>query len=325
MRLDGGTVDRLRKELARARQAPPTREAVLAVIAMLGQPDTAENRQAVVGLLFGMQDWLLREPLPSTGPPEVHALAETFIRFDAFDLLQEYARAARRRDAGSPSWRFYDIVARTRGQVGRLSVKRPTSSRRWPTTPSAGTTSMPPTASNASSPVCPWAGKTRRRPPSTLEDELDNVEILITEMIQSMPRDFARSVRDLVKDVGREAAVAVLTAQMRRAARAGNAGTRCCASSARRSWRRRGGRRPGGPRSWGAVGPALMRDPFTVLGVDGDADDAEIRRCYLALVRDHPPDREPERFREIRAAYEALGDVRWRPGCCAPTRPSLAG
>jgi hypothetical protein len=41
------------------------------------------------------------------------------------------------------------------------------------------------------------------------------MEILITEMIQSMPRDFARSVRDLVKDVGREAAVAVLAAQMR--------------------------------------------------------------------------------------------------------------
>jgi curved DNA-binding protein CbpA len=55
-----------------------------------------------------------------------------------------------------------------------------------------------------------------------------------------------------------------------------------------------------------------MRDPFTVLGVDEDADDAEIRRRYLALVRDHPPDREPERFREIRAAYEALGDARKR-------------
>ena len=60
MRLDGGTVNRLRKELARARQAPPTREAVMAVIAMLGQPDTAENRKAVVGLLFGMRDWLLQ-------------------------------------------------------------------------------------------------------------------------------------------------------------------------------------------------------------------------------------------------------------------------
>jgi curved DNA-binding protein CbpA len=55
-----------------------------------------------------------------------------------------------------------------------------------------------------------------------------------------------------------------------------------------------------------------MRDPFTVLGVGEDADDGEIRRRYLALVRDFPPDRAPERFREYRAAYEALGDERKR-------------
>ncbi len=55
-----------------------------------------------------------------------------------------------------------------------------------------------------------------------------------------------------------------------------------------------------------------MPDPFTVLGVDEAADDAEIRRRYLALVRAHPPDREPERFQEYRAAYEALSDERKR-------------
>ena len=53
-----------------------------------------------------------------------------------------------------------------------------------------------------------------------------------------------------------------------------------------------------------------MRDPFTVLGVAEDADDAEIRRRYLALVRDFPPDRDPDRFREYRAAYDALSDER---------------
>ena len=55
-----------------------------------------------------------------------------------------------------------------------------------------------------------------------------------------------------------------------------------------------------------------MRDPFTVLGVAEDAGDAEIRRRYLALVRDFPPDRAPDRFQEYRAAYEALGDERKR-------------
>jgi len=55
-----------------------------------------------------------------------------------------------------------------------------------------------------------------------------------------------------------------------------------------------------------------MRDPFTVLGVDEAADDAEIRARYLALVRRFPPDREPERFQDTRAAYEALSDERKR-------------
>lgn len=55
-----------------------------------------------------------------------------------------------------------------------------------------------------------------------------------------------------------------------------------------------------------------MRDPFTALGVNETADDATIRARYLALVRDFPPDREPERFQEYRAAYEALIDERKR-------------
>lgn len=55
-----------------------------------------------------------------------------------------------------------------------------------------------------------------------------------------------------------------------------------------------------------------MPDPFTTLGVDETAGDAEIRRRYLALVREFPPDRAPARFQEIRAAYEALGDERKR-------------
>jgi curved DNA-binding protein CbpA len=56
----------------------------------------------------------------------------------------------------------------------------------------------------------------------------------------------------------------------------------------------------------------VTRDPFTVLGVEETADDGEIRARYLALVREFPPDRAPERFRDYRAAYEALSDERKR-------------
>ena len=51
-----------------------------------------------------------------------------------------------------------------------------------------------------------------------------------------------------------------------------------------------------------------MNDPYETLGLTTDAGEAEIRRRYLELVREFPPDRAPERFTEIHAAYEALRD-----------------
>lgn len=49
-------------------------------------------------------------------------------------------------------------------------------------------------------------------------------------------------------------------------------------------------------------------DPFQVLGVPEDASENEVRVRYLELVKQFPPDREPEKFREIRAAYDAAKD-----------------
>jgi curved DNA-binding protein CbpA len=56
----------------------------------------------------------------------------------------------------------------------------------------------------------------------------------------------------------------------------------------------------------------MARDPFTVLGISESADDAAIKQRYLALVRAYPPDREPDRFQEIRQAYDALRTKRGR-------------
>lgn len=56
----------------------------------------------------------------------------------------------------------------------------------------------------------------------------------------------------------------------------------------------------------------MSDDPFVELGVDENADDETIKRRYLALVRAHPPDREPERFQMLREAYEAISGRRQR-------------
>ena len=51
-----------------------------------------------------------------------------------------------------------------------------------------------------------------------------------------------------------------------------------------------------------------MRDPYEALGLARDADETQIRSRYLQLVREFPPDRAPQRFAEIRAAFDDLRD-----------------
>lgn len=55
-----------------------------------------------------------------------------------------------------------------------------------------------------------------------------------------------------------------------------------------------------------------VRDPYGVLGLDRQASEAEIKRAYFQLVRQFPPEREPEKFRDIRTAYEQLRDAESR-------------
>lgn len=51
-----------------------------------------------------------------------------------------------------------------------------------------------------------------------------------------------------------------------------------------------------------------MSNPYEILGVTSAVSEADIRQRYLQLVREFPPDRAPERFAQIRAAYEELRD-----------------
>lgn len=47
-------------------------------------------------------------------------------------------------------------------------------------------------------------------------------------------------------------------------------------------------------------------DPYRILAIDRRATDAEVKRAYFQLVRHYPPEREPAKFQQIRAAYERL-------------------
>jgi curved DNA-binding protein CbpA len=52
-----------------------------------------------------------------------------------------------------------------------------------------------------------------------------------------------------------------------------------------------------------------VSDPYHVLDLPADSDDEAIRRRYLELVRQFSPEKHPEKFAAIRAAYEKLKDL----------------
>src|SRR3954471_24206724 len=56
------------------------------------------------------------------------------------------------------------------------------------------------------------------------------------------------------------------------------------------------------------------RDPYQILGVPKTASEAEIKKAFRSLAKKHHPDAHPgdekakQRFQEISAAYDILGD-----------------
>lgn len=51
-----------------------------------------------------------------------------------------------------------------------------------------------------------------------------------------------------------------------------------------------------------------MRDLYGVLRISPEAGNAEIKKAYVNMVRDYPPEKAPEEFKMIRKAYETLMD-----------------
>ncbi len=49
-------------------------------------------------------------------------------------------------------------------------------------------------------------------------------------------------------------------------------------------------------------------DPHEVLQIPRGASLGDARNAYLRLVKENPPDQDPERFRQINSAWQSLSD-----------------
>jgi hypothetical protein len=67
----------------------------------------------------------------------------------------------------------------------------------------------------------------------------------------------------------------------------------------------------------------VSEDPYRVLGLPRDADEATIRAAWLRAVRDHPPERDAAAFERIRNAFDALRDPRQRIRQMLESDPSM--
>lgn len=49
-----------------------------------------------------------------------------------------------------------------------------------------------------------------------------------------------------------------------------------------------------------------MSDPYNILGISTDTDDACVHQAYLDAIKACPPEQDAQRFQAVRSAYEAL-------------------
>jgi tetratricopeptide (TPR) repeat protein len=110
----------LREELMQAQQAAPMKEGIHSIVLAMGGPEARESKKTAE-LIFRIRGWLLKGSGLDWSAADLHAAAEMFGRVNAYDLLGDYAKAAGQRNPQDKTGRYYQLVARTKGDPARLS------------------------------------------------------------------------------------------------------------------------------------------------------------------------------------------------------------
>ena len=181
----------------------------MAVVSALGQVEAGEDKRALSGLLLGTRAWLEQGAGIVWSAAEFQLLADVFVRCDAFELLGTYARAARQREPANPEWRFFEIVARTRGNGRAMTM---TETRELDDMAEAASERRD---FHAARRIARFLGmdlpgsSRRGRLADDLEDDIDDAEMLelLRMVLNDMPKGAADNLRGRVGEIGRTAAI----------------------------------------------------------------------------------------------------------------------
>lgn len=216
-----GDTSWLHRELVRARELPPTPDAIMGIVSAVGQPEAAENRKAITSLLVGMRSWLLQAAAIDWKPAEFEAVADMLTRFEMYDLLRDYAEAARERDPANPAWRFHAIVAHAQGLPYRLTVREEdevaTLAKAAVDRQDFHMLSRINRFMEGDADLNRRARHHGHRGPAVELDDLDDDEImaLFSAVLTNMPSEAAANLRRRVNELGREPALTELVDQMK--------------------------------------------------------------------------------------------------------------
>jgi hypothetical protein len=124
-----GVGDICGRELDRARQTLPGRDATLAIIELLGQTSPGRAESGVSGrvlapLVGRIDPWLRAGACLAWSATEFVAIAEQLQRFRLFGTLHAYARQARTRAPQDGMARFFAIVAEAQGDWRHLTAEQ---------------------------------------------------------------------------------------------------------------------------------------------------------------------------------------------------------
>jgi hypothetical protein len=205
------------EELARATRCEPEKQQIALLVSAISAGNVRANTKAIRKLIFMIRPWLQKASALDLLAAEFHALGDIFLRTGSYDLLADFARAGKRRSTEEPAWRFYEIVARTQNNPDRLDFRE-----------ESELSTMQHTAQKSqdyhwfnriqryleSLGDDPAANRRARRPAASAELDDEAVDAMVGVLDILMNCVSPNDVRRLVKNLGRDRAIAALSAKL---------------------------------------------------------------------------------------------------------------